>query len=78
MLVELQASIAAQTSDAELRLQEIKAEAERHVSSVRQSETELAEHYGDIRDIKSVVGGYYTLRLSPLHGYHTYPYWCSV
>lgn len=56
MLSELQASIKQQTIDAEQSLHEIKLEAERHLASIRQSETELSEHYGDIRDIKSVVG----------------------
>ena len=58
MLSELQNSIKQQTIDAEQNLHEIKLEAERHLASVRQSESELSEHYGDIRDIKSVVRAY--------------------
>ncbi|XP_067941683.1 centriolin-like [Watersipora subatra] len=54
VLTELQTSIKQQTIDAEQNLHEIKMEAERHLASVRQSESDLSEHYGDIRDIKSV------------------------
>lgn len=55
VLTELQQAIRKQTADAEQNLHEIKLEAERHLASVRHSELELSEHYGDIKDIKSVV-----------------------
>ncbi|KAF6026022.1 CNTRL [Bugula neritina] len=54
VLTELQQAIRKQTADAEQNLHEIKLEAERHLASVRHSELELSEHYGDIKDIKSV------------------------
>ena len=51
----MQAAIRQQTTEAEQNLHEIKLEAERHLNSVRRSESELSEHYSDIRDMKAVV-----------------------